>query len=355
MAEIRAIGSKREPNIVNMVYGSHLYGLSTPNSDLDYKGVYLPKLNEVLLGTFPQSFKASTGDDRTKNKAGDVDAEVMALSRFLQLACDGETMALDMLHCHEPLMSTEIWDDLVEQRTRFYSKDMRAFIGYLRKQAAKYGVKGKRMEAIEQVLDIAHPIAKGLPKGSDMKLREIVFQLPQDNEYCRMVLIRGINQDSRDQEFYEVCGRKYQLTITVVEFVNNLSKVYDQYGDRAKAAKDNDGVDWKAVSHALRVGYQMRDIFLHGDYEYPLEQRPFIYQVKTGQLDYVNDVQPRLDELVAEVEDLSDNSTLPARVDRKYWDEWLLDVYYTSYPDLSGDFGDIMFEPEQDFLEFDDE
>jgi len=36
--------------IVKMAFGSHLYGTSTPESVLDYKGVFLPSKEQVLLG-----------------------------------------------------------------------------------------------------------------------------------------------------------------------------------------------------------------------------------------------------------------------------------------------------------------
>ena len=36
-------------------HGSHLYGLNTPNSDIDYKGIFMPDLNELLLETSPSA------------------------------------------------------------------------------------------------------------------------------------------------------------------------------------------------------------------------------------------------------------------------------------------------------------
>ena len=48
-------------------FGSHLYGLDTPNSDTDYKGIYMPTLSQLLLGTWPKSIRTSTGTAHTKN------------------------------------------------------------------------------------------------------------------------------------------------------------------------------------------------------------------------------------------------------------------------------------------------
>jgi len=41
--------------IVKMKFGSHLYGTATVDSDLDYKGVFLPSKKEVLLGKIHKS------------------------------------------------------------------------------------------------------------------------------------------------------------------------------------------------------------------------------------------------------------------------------------------------------------
>ena len=35
--------------IVELTFGSHLYGTATPDSDLDIKAVYLPEPRDILL------------------------------------------------------------------------------------------------------------------------------------------------------------------------------------------------------------------------------------------------------------------------------------------------------------------
>lgn len=55
--------------IVRIIYGSHLYGLSTPESDRDFKGIFMPSKEEILLGKIPKSIRTSTGDPNEKNKA----------------------------------------------------------------------------------------------------------------------------------------------------------------------------------------------------------------------------------------------------------------------------------------------
>ena len=83
--------------IVKMKFGAHLYGTATPESDLDYKGIFLPTKDELLLGRVPKSRNYSTGKDNSRNTKNDVDTEMYSLHYFIKLACDGQTVAMDML------------------------------------------------------------------------------------------------------------------------------------------------------------------------------------------------------------------------------------------------------------------
>ena len=46
----RQIKSKINGKLIYLSqYGSHLYGLNTENSDLDFRGVYIPNLDDIIL------------------------------------------------------------------------------------------------------------------------------------------------------------------------------------------------------------------------------------------------------------------------------------------------------------------
>jgi len=48
-----------EEIVVHMIFGSHLYGTNTPDSDTDYKGIFLPSREQVFLGKIPKSYSTS--------------------------------------------------------------------------------------------------------------------------------------------------------------------------------------------------------------------------------------------------------------------------------------------------------
>ena len=100
----------------------------------------------------------------------------------------------------------------------------------------------------------------------------------------------------------------------------------DNYGTRAKKARDNDGLDFKNISHAIRVSMELKEILLGNELVFPLKEAALIKQIKEGKLDYVNEVAPLLEELNDEIEMLMKTSNLPEKVDRKYWDKFIVDT-----------------------------
>ena len=78
--------------LLRTVYGSHLYGTSTPSSDFDYKVVYLPPLEDVLLGkekklktkelsamyslTISMCYTLREWADKAKNKEDGMDIDI---------------------------------------------------------------------------------------------------------------------------------------------------------------------------------------------------------------------------------------------------------------------------------------
>ena len=51
-----------------MKFGAHLYGTDTKTSDLDYKGIFLPSVEEILLNKIPKCINLSTNKTNIKNE-----------------------------------------------------------------------------------------------------------------------------------------------------------------------------------------------------------------------------------------------------------------------------------------------
>ena len=304
--------------ILETKFGSHLYGLDTPNSDTDIKGIFLPTIDELLLGNYPKSIKHTTGKANQKNTKDDIDSEFYSLPYFIKLCMEGNTTALDMLHSTESstIKTSDVWEDLKSKRRMFYTSSMQSLVGYARHQAGRYGLKGTRMAALESAILPVKSI------DSDVFTLGAIAEHLYLDEFCFIKL----EVSDKEQPYYSVCGKKYPLTIKVKEFVTRLETTLKQFGDRAKAAKDNEGVDFKALSHATRAAYQMKAIYEDGDFEYPLRQTYFLKQIKLGEVTF-NELKPVLESLLERVEELAKISNLPKHADKEYWDQWLLSVY----------------------------
>jgi len=299
--------------IVNMKFGSNLYGTNTANSDRDFKGVFLPDEDQLLLGKIPRNINSSTGSGNSKNTSEDVDTEMFSLHEFIKLSCEGQMIAMDMLHAPSEMLleSGPIWQKIVDNREKFYTKKLQAFVGYCRTQAAKYGVKGSRLHAAKEVIDILEAVTE------NVKLEVIWEELPT-NEHCHFAESspNGIRQ-------YEVCGKKFQATERRSHALQTLYIFYNNYGSRAKMAAENKGIDFKAVSHAVRAAMQVKELLTTGTMTFPLREADLIVKIKLGEMDYLTQVAPLLEELMEEVQELSDNSLLPKKPDRKFWDEFI--------------------------------
>ena len=56
MSDLDKILSSIDVKVIMLCrFGSHLYGTDTPESDTDYKGIFMPTKEMVLLGKIPKS------------------------------------------------------------------------------------------------------------------------------------------------------------------------------------------------------------------------------------------------------------------------------------------------------------
>ncbi len=144
--------------IVEMQFGSHLYGTATPQSDLDFKAVYLPDARDILLQRVQNTVTHAPDKlDGEKNAPGDVDREIHSLQRYLELLAEGQTMALDMLFAPESAMTrppSALWLEIQANAPRLVKRRASAFLRYCRQQANKYGIKGSRVSAARQALAV---------------------------------------------------------------------------------------------------------------------------------------------------------------------------------------------------------
>ena len=296
-------------NIISKVkFGSYLYGTNNPSSDIDYKGVYLPSKNDVILQKVKKSIKFNTNKTNTKNTSYDIDEEYYSLYYFIKLALEGRSVALDLLHSNESIISSTIWEDIKYNRNKFYSKNLYSFVYYAKGQADKYGIKGSRMGSLEEVINILKKL------DSKKRLLDIEHKIPK-LEYVEIT-----------KEFLIVTNMKFDWTTTIDYVLKILEKIYENYGERTRDAKNNKSIDWKAISHAFRAIYQVEEIIDTGDLKFPLKNKEYIKEIKSGKLNFI-DVSEELEKITNIVIDKLNNSNLPELPDSEFWNNFIINIY----------------------------
>lgn len=320
--------------IMKSYFGSHLYGTSTPESDVDFKEIYVPHARDILTGNVKEHMSKNTNNTSSKNTKDDVDHELYSLKYFFKLAADGETVALDMLHTPPSLVVKsdlpDVWKYIQDNRSRFYTTNMKSYLGYVRKQASKYGVKGSRLAVLRQALKRSNEWGQYFDNGAVIRLSHMKNVLPV-GEFASWVETE--NEKTGKQTFYSLLDRKFQDTLTNKEFNAILVKLEENYGERARKAEANEGIDWKALSHACRGGLQLLEIYKTGDLVYPLQDAPFILDVKLGKHTFKT-VQEFLEDIVDQVEHAAEQAAkngMQQKVDMSFWDDFLEQVYLENH------------------------
>jgi len=299
-------------NIVSkIIFGSRLYGTYIEKtSDWDFRGVFLSTKEDCYLNRIKNSW----------NDLGEEDTQYWSLHYFLELASQGQSAAIELLCAPSNYwhVSSDIWSDLHYNRKRFFSKNMHSFIGYAKSMSQKYSSRIDRLNETEAIFKV-------LNQWDDKdRLSDIWNELPESLNAVKSVNERNKNADKRS---YVVCGRELQATVTVSHAKDVVGRIHSSYGERVKNAKEGN-IDWKALSHAFRACYQVREIALTSDLKFPLKNANYLRDMRLGKINFLeNGLDKKLDELIEETQVLIDKSNLPDKIDGLWVDNFVLDIY----------------------------
>ena len=313
--------------VVRIEFGSHLYGTNTPTSDHDYKSVYVPSAEDILLqrvkGSLGHKVKRFEGDT---NSPEDCDDESYSLQRYLGLLAEGQTVTIDMLFAPKPLLSSPLWEEIRANKDRLLTKRSVAFVGYCRTQANKYGIKGSRVAAAKDAMEFFNAHLERL--GTTAKLQEIADLLPSiAGEHTKIVELE--TTQGHTEHFVDCCNRKVSFGNTIKAAHEIYARIYDNYGKRAKLAQTNEGIDWKALSHAVRVANEALELLATATVTFPLPNAAHVLEIKRGLVPY-EAVAEEIEGLLVAVEDVSTKSTLRDDADQSFIDSLVCREYRDS-------------------------
>lgn len=316
--------------LCKLLSGSRLYGCDVPDSDFDYKGVYVANLDELVRGELGVRNSVTPATDEDCK----VEEEYFHVQKFAHLLAGQETVVLSCLFTPPEfwIETSPEWKWLYDNRKNFISKDIKALAGYSRSQACKYGIKGEKLrtlmdfsEALQKLADHPREAKYRITNPETGSLIIEVFEALEvtfrDRPGVRLwahergeVVIRHI----------EVCGKSFGHTTPFKLWLPVVNKMVSKYGDRSKEAMEADGSDRKAQYHAVRILSEATQLLTTGDITYPRPERTLLLDIRKGRLsnDEVVDVIDAAFETMNEAER---TSTLP-QSRRKECEEWGIGV-----------------------------
>jgi hypothetical protein len=327
--------------IIELKFGSHLYGTNTPASDMDFKAIYVPTAREIVLGNYQKTIcKSRPKAECERNNKDDVDMEILSLDRYLELLMEGQTMALDILFAPENMRSEmtflglDVMNEIYANKDKLITRNVNAFVGYARQQAHKYGIKGTRMDALTKLMALLDslPIHSSLADHKE-KFEQLVNESEaltslEKHPLIEIIDILGPNRVDMMPHLH-VCGRKVPFMAQIKFAKEVYGRVLEGYGSRARKAHLEGGIDWKALSHAVRVNEEAKELLSTGFITFPRPEKDLLVAIKTGKMDS-EEVFGLIEQGVSDLYDAHAKSTLREEPDR----EWAADFIYRTYSNV---------------------
>jgi hypothetical protein len=264
--------------------GSHLYGTSRPESDLDFQGVFLPSLQDLLsLDNCPsewtENIKLSSGP---RNTAGDVDCKYFSLQKFLRLAAQGQPGQLEMLFAPSSvtLVATEEWQIIQDNKDILLSsKGIAPFIGFAIAQMHKASCKGENLNQINHLIEWGSTLTSQNLNGrlSELLRHEGEITVLGDVEVKYYMNDFGAYQ-------VDIAGRNFDIGIRTKNFIDSLKKLESRYGSRSRAAAIQ-AYDYKSLGHAIRLLGEAEEFLQYGKITLPRPDAEYLKTVLRGTIE----------------------------------------------------------------------
>ena len=273
------------------LYGTELFDENGKSlADLDIKCIFLPKAKDLLLQKAPKHFSYTSGKEFSKNTNVDVDIEAWSLHNFLHMVAAGDAGALDLLfsytNLNAVLYTDSRWEPFINNINSLYNPtNTRAFLGYCLGQIKKYSLKGKRLNALENLIQYVDNIFKSDSEASEKRLKEYfndILYRCSVGTYIKEDYTVVVANSSKHIRALRVLGSLHLESITLLEFYNRLQSTYKKYGVRSHKAAIEEGIDWKAIHHGVRCAIECKTLLIEGKLTFPLKESEFLIKIKQG-------------------------------------------------------------------------
>jgi predicted nucleotidyltransferase len=312
-------------------YGSHLYGTNTERSDQDFKGLYLPNIDNLILCKKLEPYKFKTATDDVKNTESDWEVQLYPIQTWLNvLVKNGETEGIELLYSYTyrgaVIYCNSLMEDVFSYKGSLFDPvNCQAFIGFAVSQAAKYFTKAERYSVIKNIYDYAYNILKDKKIAEKTKVKEVFDEIINrfyHPSYCLEITNGNIRS-------LEICGKIHQESIGLDEFVYRLAKSVKHYGHRTVTAAEMNFADYKSLSHALKALYVVESLYeTHAiSFPFPTEISSILTDIKNG-LVPVEKIESMIEGKIQRVNELRRGFDVPQW---KYKEDVVLELFKKFY------------------------
>lgn len=287
--------------LFSVLYGSHLYGSSTPQSDRDLKTVYFPELEHLLLGKRLEVYKSRV--DAEGNNVpptspmpdNGVENEYISVQTFVKDFLGGQTYSLELAYAvigkYKDEVSPYAYNFVSDMVRQFKNAEVMAMVGFARKAVFDYVKRAERMNSAVALRDslcaLKNKILDSQRVSGHIQLRlDSLFEGRPILDWAveETGLQIGEINNNKIMRSIEMNGRSYSETSDLDTLIRALDKQIDKYGTRVSLAADID-VDYKSISHAIRVYQQSIELLDTGTITFPRPNAAFLLSVKQGKED----------------------------------------------------------------------
>lgn len=154
-------------------YGSKLYGTNGPNSDTDWKYLFLPSLDDVLLGK--QVLKTKFVSPNVEDKSKQVDEDFVPVQKFAYDFLKGVPYAVEVAfgadgnHAEQKFLHPLFQEFMTELRSKFLTKKLSGFLGFANNMSMKLGLQSMSSLDFKDMyhgLRVAHQATELLDTGT---------------------------------------------------------------------------------------------------------------------------------------------------------------------------------------------
>jgi len=334
--------------IFKAIVGSKSYGTDTPESDTDYKGVYIQPLEDILsMDRYVEQINVTKDDVYYEVK------------RFLQLLQVANPTVLELLYANDDciLVMDPAFEVIRKNRDKFLTKQcLNSFSGYAIQQIKKANSMDKKQNwekdkvTRKDVMDFvyAHVDGKSIPIKKWLEINHF------KQEYCGLAALNHMKDlyslyYAENSEYKGIVGcdsnqvrlsniPKGEAPVTVVYFnsggYSSHCKDYREYQtwlverneQRYVDVKNhNQKIDGKNMLHCVRLLETAHEISTQKTINVRRPNADYLLKIKKGDLT-LSDIITKSEEYMVSIRKSFEESDLPEAVDPNFVNELLIKI-----------------------------